>query len=50
MITRRRFTVAAAARHYFGQRTLLGCDARAAIYLALALALAHAGARTAAHV
>jgi lipid A 4'-phosphatase len=33
------FTVAAAARHYFGQRTLLGCDARAAIYLALALAL-----------
>ncbi len=33
------FTVAAAGRHYFGQRTLLGCDARAAIYLALALAL-----------
>jgi lipid A 4'-phosphatase len=33
------FTVAAAARHYFGQRTLFGCDARAAIYLALALAI-----------
>ncbi len=33
------FAVAAGARHYFGQRTLLGCDARAALYLVLALAI-----------
>jgi lipid A 4'-phosphatase len=33
------FAVAAGASHYFGRRSLLGCDARAALYLVLALAL-----------
>ena len=33
------FAVAAGASHYFGRRALLGCDARAALYLVLALAL-----------
>ncbi|HEX3498429.1 MAG TPA: phosphatase PAP2 family protein [Stellaceae bacterium] len=33
------FAIAAGARHYFGRRTLLGCDARAALYLVLALAI-----------
>jgi lipid A 4'-phosphatase len=33
------FAVAAGARHHFGGRTLLGCDARAALYLVLALAI-----------
>jgi len=33
------FAAAAGARHYFRRRTLLGCDARAALYLVLALAI-----------
>jgi lipid A 4'-phosphatase len=33
------FAIAAGARHHFGGRTLLGCDARAALYLVLALAI-----------
>jgi len=33
------FAAVAAARHYFARRSLLGCDARAAFYLVLALAL-----------
>src|SRR5882757_8511473 len=33
------FAVATGASHYFGRRTLLGCDARAALYLVLVLAI-----------
>jgi lipid A 4'-phosphatase len=33
------FAAASAARHYFAGRALLGCDARAALYLVLALAI-----------
>jgi lipid A 4'-phosphatase len=33
------FAAAAGARHYFAGRSLLGCDARAALYLVLALAI-----------
>ena len=33
------FAAAAGARHYVAGRTLLGCDARAALYLVLALAI-----------
>jgi lipid A 4'-phosphatase len=33
------FAIAAGTRHYFGRRNLLGCDARAALYIVLALAI-----------